>query len=342
MNTSHHSFQSDYRPQFEVVEQRQGDTRLYPHTDQLPTLLRAINNEFHLHLPPRVSRVDQRGDGFHKIWLNLCATTFCSCINGSRSDQLRLLALVNSDLVAKVTIAQTVSESTSLGRSHRFRFYAEGGFFPEIYISGKRVAFSSHVLERFGQRVPNNVGEDLSTLLLTFYSSPFISMRVGGGGAFVIPYRNSILAFTYREGVEEFFMTTCLTTSEMDSLDPGFPPRAHNLHYGSAFTEPRLRNWSPLQIAAQRYQAWQDKTPLAPPFLPGRQSDWPALAAAAKETLKSGGDGPGSRICFLDGIPGPCCISLPPGKPDLQIDPIQEAEEALIQREKPPHQAEET
>jgi hypothetical protein len=39
----HNPFQSNYREEFEVVEQRLGNVTLYPHTDQLPQLHRALN-----------------------------------------------------------------------------------------------------------------------------------------------------------------------------------------------------------------------------------------------------------------------------------------------------------
>src|SRR5689334_10740737 len=41
--TKHNPFQSIYRENFEVVEQRRGKVRWYPHTEQLPVLLRALN-----------------------------------------------------------------------------------------------------------------------------------------------------------------------------------------------------------------------------------------------------------------------------------------------------------
>src|SRR3954465_9004205 len=100
----HIPFQSIFRQEFEVVEQRQGNIRLYPHTSQLPILLRALNLEFYTALPDRIARVDHRGDGFHKIVLRHAALMFCSYLNGSRKDELRLFALPNPSLVTKVAI----------------------------------------------------------------------------------------------------------------------------------------------------------------------------------------------------------------------------------------------
>ena len=59
----HRPFQSIYRPEFEVVGQQLGNQRLYPHTDQLPLLWRALNLEFYGALPGHIARTDKRADG---------------------------------------------------------------------------------------------------------------------------------------------------------------------------------------------------------------------------------------------------------------------------------------
>src|SRR5437899_2633435 len=111
----HVPFESIYRQDYEVVEQRQGNLSLYPHTEQLPVLSRALNLEFYGALPGRIARVDHRADAFHKIVLKTAALMFCNCINSSRSDHLRLFALFDQDLVSKVAIVQQITETTSRG-----------------------------------------------------------------------------------------------------------------------------------------------------------------------------------------------------------------------------------
>ena len=174
----HQPFRSIYRD-FEVIEQRIGHVCYYPHTEQLPLLLRAINLEFLGGLPDRIAHVDKRADGFHKIIRHHAALLYCASINRARPDQLRLFQLMDHDLVSRVSVVQQISESHPLGRIHRFRFYAGEDFFPEIRLSGKRVAFADHVLQRFSARVPNNIGEDLTYLLLGFFGTPIVSMPVG-------------------------------------------------------------------------------------------------------------------------------------------------------------------
>lgn len=221
----HLPFQSHYRPDFEVVEQRQGNYTLFPHTEQLPSLLRAINLEFTTHLPGRVARADHRADDFLKIVRSDAVSVYTSCVNAARRDQLRLFPLLDHHRVARVAIVQQVTEHAKLGRAHHFRFYAGEDFFPEIHLSGKRIVFAEHVLQRFSSRVPNNVGADLSELLHDFFYLNPISLPVAWGRAFIVVFRGSILAFPYKETATEFFLTTCLTVNEIDSLSRGVQDR---------------------------------------------------------------------------------------------------------------------
>lgn len=325
----HKPFQSIYRPDFEVIEQRVGHASYYPHTEQLPLLLRAINLEFLGGLPDRIARVDKRADGFHKIMRYHAALMYCANLNNARPDQLRLFHLFDRDLVAHVSIVQQISESSRLGRLHRFRFYAGENFFPEIRLSGKRVAFADHVLQRFSARVPNNVGEDLTNLLLGFFGTPIVSMPVGKSFAFVVPWNDSMLAFTYRETPGEYILTTCLTVNEINSLEAQFPAYACNFHFGGAFTKPRLRTWLPSHWMEDMHSRWQRKVQPPPPVthpdgLAGRKLDnWHWLGHQVKDGAVKNGHGPGSQICFTDQIHGPCVLEIKPGQSIPAFDELQ-------------------
>src|SRR5207302_538125 len=159
----------------------------------------------------------------------------------------------------KVTIVQQITEDTPRGACHRFRFYGEDGFFPEIYLCGKRLAFADHVLQRFSSRTQGNVGEDLSNFLVNFFGSFSLAMPVGPGRAFVLPYFDTILAFPYTETETEFFVTTCLTINEIHSLEREMPPQASNLHYGPAYILPRIRNWVPTRCMFNFNKCWERK-----------------------------------------------------------------------------------
>jgi hypothetical protein len=320
----HRPFQSIYRQEFEVLEQRDGNTRLYPHTEQLPLLLRALNLEFYNALPGHIARTDKRGDGFHKILIKSAALLFCNAMNAARADQLRLYSLPNPDLVARVAIVQQVTEHTRQGPLHRFRFYAGTDFFPEIRLSGRRLVFADHVLQRFSARVPNNVGEDLSQLLLTFFGTPHIALPVGPGYAFIVTNQDTILAFPFKMDAEEFLITTCLTINEINSLGRETPPLTFNLHYGEAFTVPRVRHWLPTQWMTDLYAKWERKTPLPPPREPApKQMTWHRLANWIQGHEEELGHGPGSQYFFLDHIPGPCGRDVLPGQPEPHVNELE-------------------
>jgi len=322
-SSKHVPFDSIYRPGFEVVEERQGKVSRYPHTEQLPLLLRALNLEFYAPLPGHIARTDKRGDGFHKCTLKQAATLFCGVFNKARTDGLRLFALVDADLVARVTLVQQVTEASPLGRAHRFRFYGSNGFFPDIHISGKRVAFADHVLQRFSRRVPNKVGEDMVNFLLTFYGCAFIGMKVGQSRAFILPYFDSALAFTYTETEEEFFVTTCLTVNEINSVEIELPPLTFNQHYGKDFTRPRIRNWLPTQDVTTLYKKLRDKVPAVPKEETDFFKNWKQLAIWMNDCMKISGHGPGSRLCFLDNIPGPMTIEIKPNEKEGVFDELE-------------------
>ena len=293
-----------------MVEQKLGNVTLYPHTDQLPQLHRALNLEFLGALPGHIARVDKRADGFHKILLRRAAMMYCTVLNNARTDQLRLYDLPDADRVTRLAIAQQITESTPLGRVQRFRFYGPDGFFPEIRLSGKRIAFADHVLQRFTERVPNAVGTDITNLLLAFYGNNLIGLPVGPGRAFVMGYQDSILGFTYKETADEYFLTTCLTVNEMSSLREESPVRAYNFHYGEAFTEPADRK-EPVGAMREYIEIWRRRTPFSEAALKRnaaakkRSQHWPWLAQRIRDIVLIEGHGPGSEIEFMDFIPGP-------------------------------------
>ena len=300
-----------------MVEQKIGNLTFYPHTDQLPQLHRALNLEFLGALPGHIARVDKRADGFHKIMLRRAGILYCANLNAARADEVRLYALPDADRVTRLTIAQQVTENTPLGRVRRFRFYGPDGFFPEIRLSGKRIAFADHVLQRFTQRVPNRVGADITNLLLAFYGTNLISLPVGPGRAFVLQYNDSILAFTYKETADEYFLTTCLTVNEMSSLREERPVRAYNFHYGESFTEPANRP-EPVETMQECIEIWRRRTPLADmtaKINAAAKERWSGIAQRIRDIVLIEGHGPGSQIEFVDFIPGPRLMEAIPPEP---------------------------
>ncbi|MSU63592.1 MAG: hypothetical protein EXS31_14545 [Pedosphaera sp.] len=168
----HLPFQSSYRQDFQVVEERRGNVTLYPHTEQLPSLSRALDLEFYNALPARIARVDHRADGYRKLMLWNAARIFFVHINRDRADDVRLFLYLTPELVTKIAVIQHIKESTRQGLAHHFRFFNGTDFLPDIHLLGRRIVFAGHVLDRFSKRVPHRLGEDLKDLFHGNHSRP--------------------------------------------------------------------------------------------------------------------------------------------------------------------------
>jgi hypothetical protein len=101
MATKIATFDSIYKSDFAIVEEHRDDKkiRLYPHTDQLSFILKAINEEFKGHMPPKIARVDHRASDFEKEILSVSGLLFCNDINGSRADELQFYPLLDEKKV---------------------------------------------------------------------------------------------------------------------------------------------------------------------------------------------------------------------------------------------------
>jgi len=318
----HVPFHSIYRENFEVVQERQDRVALFPHTEQLPLLLRALNFEFLGKLPDRVARADHRADGLTKILRYYAATLFCELVNRARADRVRLFALPDAHLVCRVAIVQQITADTARGQVHRFRFYAGADFLPEIRLSGRRLVFADHVLQRFSARVPNNIGEDLTNFLEIFYGQPLISLPCGPGRAFVVPYRGSILAFPYgEEKPGEYIVKTCLTLNEINELTPEMPPCAHNFHYDAAHVPPKLRHWLTPQSFFKIWNIWTRKQPMEPLTAGKQGTKWDTkFTCRLRNFAETQGYVPGAWIAFMDHIPGPNLALFKAGAKEVLAD----------------------
>jgi hypothetical protein len=320
----HVPFDSRYRENFQVVEERRGKTTFFPHSAQLPLLWRALNLEFCQPLPDRVARTDHRGDMVRKMMLADAVHLFATHVNRDRADDVRLFEYKTPDMVAKVAIVQHIKESFALGSLHRFRFYVGNDFVPDLHVNGRRIAFAGHVLERFSKRVPHRVGEDLRDLLLAFTGSCMFSMPIGAGRAFVVPFFNSLLAFTYKETPGGYLITTCLTVRELNGLVLEDPVQVAYLHYGPSFTPPSdTRNWLAQPVAAGLYRAWKDGVMVERNDTPPAPEDTWRLYAIRIRRVTEVEHGFDSRIEFLHHVHGPASVHVdarvtpPPDKAKL-------------------------
>jgi hypothetical protein len=156
-------FACAFRPDFEVVEERHGNVRRYPHTAQLPLLQRALDLEFKNALPGHIARTDKRGDGFHKNLLKHAALAYCAFFNAARPDGLLVMSLPDRDLVTRVTVVQHITEERRRGPLHRFKFYGGADFFMEIRISRRRGKPGCGKVESFHRRVPDGRKTETTT-----------------------------------------------------------------------------------------------------------------------------------------------------------------------------------
>jgi hypothetical protein len=241
----HNPFKSDYRLNFEVVEERLENVSIYPHREQLPVLLRALNQDFAATLPARIARVDERANDFEKLQRLVAVDYFCHFVNASRSDGLQLFNLLDLNRVAQVAIVQQVTMHTPRGPLHHFRFYAGEQFNTEIYCSGRRLRFTDHALKRFTSRTPGRFGDDLKSFLVAVYEWPLIALPCGRGTALVTRFEDSVIAMPFEQQGEYIVVLSCLTIHEIHSLRCGFPAYPFCFHYRPDYRVPRVRNWVP-------------------------------------------------------------------------------------------------
>jgi len=312
-------FNSPYLPNFQVVEQRDGSISRFPHTDQLPKLLRALNHEFTTGLPAKLARVDHRANDYMKLQKHRAALMYCSYINQARRDGLRLRALLDRNLVARISIVQQITEHTDRGPLHRFKFYAGDDFFTELYLNGRRISLAKHVLDRFTERVPNPLGTDLTNFLNVFFGAPAMVMESNKRTAFVFPHDGSVLAFPVRLSETEYFLPTCLTGNEINDMDMVLPPIAYTWLYDPVYKMPEIRNWDTIGWSMALIRDWNQKVQLQlKEPAPMQTKPWLSLADKVFDAVKLEGHGAGSRFIFWDNIPGPGCIKLLPGEPETR------------------------
>lgn len=304
----HHPIDSNYIDKH-VVENRVGDKSYFPHEGQLADILKALTIEFRGGIPDRISRVDRRGLDFDKMQLHLAAVMFCNYINAKRADKIVLHPLVNADRVAKIAIAQEITERTENGNLHWFKFYAGQDFFTELHLNGRTLVFASHALDRFSERVPNHLGTDVTALFGAVFACPAIVMQCNSGPAFVYNYRNSIIAFPFIEFGNEYLLLTCLSVDQINRLNPLTPTEGYAPRYDPIAGQPGKRNWDVSRWTEDMMYLWQTKSPPQPPLLPlAAKEAWPDMGHRIKGKMEKRGMGPNSIFAFYDDIPGPATI----------------------------------
>jgi len=288
-----------------VVEEVAGNQRLFPHTNQLPQLLKLINREFRLPLPNKLARADHRAPDVVKHLLLSAATGFCSVFNEVRSDQVQLKSLPDQHHVARVTIVQQVTLMRANGNVHYFTFYGGNDFSPEIRLNGDRILITTHVLDRFRQRVPSNPGAGLANLISVLFGHPWMTALVNGNPVFVVPCEETFFAFPFTRDPEGILLLTCLTIYQITTFTPS-PLKIFNLHYSEKFSPPQNRNWDPVLTMKRFHGMWLNKTPFPPVVPPLNENEtWTQLAYKLTDPVEWAGENANRRLVFIDEIPGP-------------------------------------
>lgn len=324
MKRKHYNFGSSHLSNFKVEEESWRNVRLFPKTNQLPALHKALEREFSAPLSQIVSRVNAYSDDFWKIVRKACAFGFCHYINSGRPDKLRLFCLLDPNKVARITIVQQMTRHEPRGAIHSFRFYGGSDFFPEIRMSGRKLLFTDHVLQRFQQRAQNVLVEELSAFLNVFFNSCVIGMKVNRRDALMLASHKEFLVFAYRKDPSEYVITTCLPKEMVHDLKAQLPAKVFTLHYGE-FKRPQVRNWNPLADMLRYEAEWRDKKPPEPvEFL--YEKDWPAKCNNFLPSLRAAGYNSDSKLYFVDNIPGPHTLATTPGQTLLKFDAAYLAE----------------
>jgi hypothetical protein len=319
MPNNHYYLDSLQSGNLELEEEAWGNIRLFPKTSQLPELQREMDRQFRAPLSQLISRVSARSDDFWKIARKAAAFAFCHYINSGRSDKLRLFCLPDHNKVARITIVQQMTRHEEKGAIHSFRFYGGEDFFPEIRLSGRRLLFTNHILERFKQRADNLLVEEIGAFLNIFFNSCVIGMEVNGGQALILPNHTEFLAFTYRKDPSEYVLTTCLAKEQVNNLKPTLPAKVFNLHYGESFSPPHTRNWNPLADMLKFEAEWKSKEEVDEVEF-SYQKDWPTVCNNFHHSLRQSGFNGHSTMHFVDDIPGPHTLALKPEDKILKFD----------------------
>ncbi len=265
---------------FVLVEEIAKDgTRLFPHTEQLPKILKAVEREFFEGIPAFYAKTDHRADDQRKYTLWKLTLRFCDLVNVFRQDGLILHSVLQRDMVARVAVVQRIAEPHPMGICHRFRYFANGAFFPDVHISGKRVGLSTHFLERYRERVAKLERTPMTSLLGFMQNSSGYVMRVNSRDSALMVWhdgpldeatdkpKRTIAALAFDESETDFFFTTVLTVNEIHALEPVEPARVLDSHYGRHFPQRVHYNFQDFFPQKEVVAIWRQKIPAAIPQL---------------------------------------------------------------------------
>lgn len=257
----HWPFASPYLRDFEVLEERREGRRLFPRTDQLPVLSKAINREFEQGLTTRLANTDERANTWRKLQLSEAVQGFCSIINAARPDHLHVCPYHTPTLLTRVAVVQHISETGPDGLAHRFRFFADDDFLPDVFLAGKPMAFASHAIDRYAERALRTAFHPLAVFLYHFFATAKLPVLLNGNRP-AVAFLNggSMVAMPYKENSDEYFFLTTLGPEQINALSVPDPLPPMHLHYGPAYNPP-VPGIDRSGLVEMVLQYWREKRP---------------------------------------------------------------------------------
>ena len=309
-------FESKFLRDFAVVEERHNGLRLFPATDQLPLLSQAITREFEYGLTSRLAHTDGRADNWRKLCLWRAADSFCQYLNSARPDHLHVKPYYTPELLTHVAIVQQVTHTTPQGNHHWFRYFRNHDFLPDIYLSGKRIIFTTHAIDRYAQRADESNLHPVNRLLTDFlYAVPLILNLDGNTAAFVFSAGGTLAAMPFQMLGEDIICLTTLSPTEIKSLAMYDPPVRAHFHYGSQ--RPTIARTT-LDLATHAdavMKKWRDKAPRL-----DMRATYDHLShltctnhvQLVPQTLRMEGHSPATVPVFYDDVYGPTILMYNP------------------------------
>ena len=309
-------FESKYLRDFAVVEERHNGLRLFPATDQLPLLSQAITREFEYGLTSRLAHTDGRADTWRKLQLRELALTFTTLVNAARPDHLHVQPYFTPDGVAQIAIVQHITESCPEGLAHRFRFFRGQDFLPDDYLSGKRVGFASHAIDRHAERAVCTSGHPLALFITYFFASAKLPVRLSENRpALAMPVSGSMFAMPYKETADEYFFLTTLAPEQISTLTTPDPLPPMHLHYGPTYQPPE-KCFDRTGLIELVMKLWREKPPLADDReheqLLRQKMRWTGLVQQVDRVLRKEGHDEHTGLMFQDGIHSPNLMTYRP------------------------------
>jgi len=313
------AFKSKYLRDFSMVDERHGSRHLFPATEQLPALSRAIDEEFKAGLTSRLAATDGRADSWRKLQLWKSGTAFCQIINSERPDHLHIQPVYTPEFVTRIAVVQHITQSESGGNRHWFRAYRDNAFLPDIYLSGKRVSFSSHAIERYNQRSTNNHVNPTVALVSEFFYTVITVVKLNDTNpALAIDAGGTLAVLPFEETATGFFILTTLSPHEVIHLAPIVPMRRLYLHYGPAFTQPAAPIFNIAKHTGKLLERWRRKQPLQVRTATEgslRSCSWTSIVQLVNTVMHGEGFTEASRLLFHDGVYGPTVLTSTPTPP---------------------------